>query len=979
MATFDQGNGHCGWSADLATVTLSQGGTVTGWSEGARRLLGHRAPEVVGHAATDLLVAGGVPEAMGISFPGSQEWRGTAVLRHRDGHRVEVTLYAQPSLGADGTAQAFVVAVTTGSSDRSMVDWAFDQASIPLTTYTTASGSWRRNVVAEGGAEQAIGYGGARAADTGPAQPPEPDPSPSPGPAPVTAPGTGGGRAPGAGRGRLAGNGKSRATDVGTGVDTGIGTGAGTRTGTGRAPGAGRGRLAGIGMSPAPGIGMGADTSAGTGPDTGTGTWIGTGADTGTGTGIGTGPDTGTGTGIGTGPDTATGADTGASAGLRTRVDAGTPTGREQRAPAPADEGFLRCVRRVAEEGTPMRYECLAPEPSCAPGATAAPTATHHRAWVIELWPVRDPATGEVVGVGTAAFDSSDQHAARQRLALLQEAGTRVGTTLDVTRTAQELADLAVLRLADFVSVDLLDSVLRGDEPVPGPVDAAVVLRRVAHQSAAEGEGVPEAAVDLGGMDTYPPFSPPARCLADGRAVLSGADDPDFIRWIAGDETRTARNEQYGFHSVMATPLRARGITLGVAVFARIGGSPPFEPDDLLLAGELAGRAAVGVDNARRYTRERTNALTLQRSLLPRDLPRQAAVEVAYRYLPAGTGAGVGGDWFDVVPLSGTRVALVVGDVVGHGIHASATMGRLRTAVRTLADVDLPPDELLTHLDDLVSHLATDNKDIPPDLPYIVTGEIGATCLYAVYDPVSRLCTFASAGHVPPVVLLPDGTVRVVELSPGPLLGIGGLPFECTELELPEGSLLAFCTDGLVESRERDVGLGLERLCEAVAGPVTSLEATCDRVLKALLPESPADDVALLLARTRALHADQVAAWSLPSDPAIVADARAQATRQLAAWGLEEAAFVTELVVSELVTNAIRYGAVPIGLRLIRDRTLICEVSDASSTAPHLRRARTYDEGGRGLHMVAQLTQGWGTRQTPVGKTIWAEQSLPAG
>ncbi|MET7693131.1 SpoIIE family protein phosphatase [Streptomyces sp. NPDC005483] len=817
MATFDQGNGHSGWSSDVATVTLGLDGVVTGWSEGARRLLGHRAPEVVGRPATDLLLGEGAPEATGLSLTGSQEWRGTAALRHRDGHRVETTLHAQPSLDADGRARSFVVALGP-HPERTMVEWAFDQSPIALSTHSVTSGSWRRNAAAQGREPWANGGG--------------------------------------------------------------------------------------------PAIHR---------------------------------------------------------------------AGHEPPATAPADEGFLRCVRRVAEERAPMRYECLAPEPSCTPGAAFPRGSAHDRAWVIELWPVRDPATGEVVGVGTAAFDSSDQHAARQRLALLQEAGTCVGTTLNVTRTAQELADLAVPRLADFVSVDLLDSVLRGDEPVPGPVDAAVVLRRVAHQSAAEEEGVPEAAIDLGGMDTYPPFSPPARCLADGKPVLSGAGDPDFTRWLAEHEARTASNEKYGFHSVMAIPLRARGITLGVALFARIGASPTFEADDVILAEELAGRAAVGVDNARRYTRERTNALTLQRSLLPRDLPRQAAVEVAYRYLPAGTGAGVGGDWFDVVPLSGTRVALVVGDVVGHGIHASATMGRLRTAVRTLADVDLPPDELLTHLDDLVMHLATDKEDIDPDEPYFVSGEIGATCLYAVYDPVSRVCTFASAGHVPPVVLLPDGTARVVELTPGPLLGVGGLPFECTELELPEGSLLAFCTDGLVEARDRDVGLGLERLCEALAGPVTSLEATCDTILRALLPASPSDDVALLLARTRALHADQVAAWALPSDPAIVADARAQATRQLTVWGLQEAAFVTELVVSELVTNAIRYGAVPIGLRLIRDRTLICEVSDASNTAPHLRRARTYDEGGRGLHMVAQLTQGWGTRQTPMGKTIWAEQSLPAG
>ncbi|WP_234383100.1 ATP-binding SpoIIE family protein phosphatase [Streptomyces dysideae] len=632
-----------------------------------------------------------------------------------------------------------------------------------------------------------------------------------------------------------------------------------------------------------------------------------------------------------------------------------------------ADEEFLRCVRQVADEGRPMRYEHVAPAPPAAP--------TRQRAWIIELWPVREPAGGEVIEVGTATFDSTDEHVARQRLALLNEAGSRIGTTLNVTRTAQELADLAVPRLADFASVDLIDSVMRGEEPVPGPVDAAVVLRRVAHQSVAE--GVPEAAVDLGGIDTYPPFSPPARSLTSGRPVLSSADDPDFAQWVAEHERRRASVQEYGFHSVMAAPLRARGITLGVAVFARAEGSAPFEQDDLVLAEELAGRAAVGVDNARRYTRERTNALTLQRSLLPRDLPRQAAVEVAQRYLPAGSGAGVGGDWFDVVPLSGTRVALVVGDVVGHGIHASATMGRLRTAVRTLADVDLPPDELLTHLDDLVIHLTSDDDTVDSRIRDD-TGEIGATCLYAVYDPVSRICTLASAGHVPPAVLLPDGSVSVVRLTPGPLLGVGGLPFESTELELPEGSLLAFYTDGLIEARDRDVSLGLERLCEALASPVPSLEVTCDAILKAMLPDTPADDVALLLARTRALHADQVAAWALPSDPAIVADARAQASRQLTQWGLEEATFITELVVSELVTNAIRYGAVPIGLRLIRDRTLICEVSDASNTAPHLRRARTYDEGGRGLHMVAQFTQGWGTRQTPTGKTIWAEQSLPA-
>ncbi|WP_200305204.1 ATP-binding SpoIIE family protein phosphatase [Streptomyces adelaidensis] len=807
-----QAPSHYAYSSGAATATISPEGIVTGWSEGARRLLGYGAGDVLGRAAAELIDSYDAYDARG----SLSEWGGggPVVLRHRDGHLVQVALRCSPSLGADGGTRAFVVTATAAGEDAAAADVA---AAVDAT-------------------------------DVAPAEPGRPTP------VPMSTPMVEWSHA----------------------------------------------------QSP---LAMSMFTR---------------------------------------GPQ-----------GWRPEPDLSGDLPGEA-----AEEGFLRLVERVADEGAPMRHERTAP----------GLFSSRQQAWITEMWPVRDPATGEVCAVGTATFDNSEEHWARQRLALLNEAGTRIGSTLNVTRTAQELADLAVPRLADFVSVDLLDSVLRGQEPAAGPLDTTVALRRAAHQSTHE--GAPEAAVPLGGLDAYPPFSPPARALASGKPLLSGVDDPEYLRWVTQDETRRERVEKFGFHSVMSAPLRARGITLGVAFFARRKGSKPFEQDDLVLAEELAGRAAVGVDNARRYTRERTNALTLQRSLLPRELPKQVAVEVAYRYLPAGSGAGVGGDWFDVVPLSGTRVALVVGDVVGHGLHASATMGRLRTAVRTLADVDLPPDELLTHLDDLVTHLTYD-ETIPEDLEMPSAAEIGATCLYAVYDPVSRVCTLASAGHPPPVVLYPDGRVGVVELSPGPLLGVGGLPFEATEVELPEGSLLAFYTDGLVEARDHDIGAGLDRLCQVLSSPVPSLEVTCDAVLKTLLPDTPADDVALLLARTRALHTDQVAAWSLPSDPAIVADARAQASRQLAVWGLQEAAFITELVVSELVTNAIRYGAVPIGLRLIRDRTLICEVSDASSTAPHLRRARAYDEGGRGLHMVAQLTQSWGTRQTSTGKTIWAEQPLP--
>jgi serine phosphatase RsbU (regulator of sigma subunit)/anti-sigma regulatory factor (Ser/Thr protein kinase) len=426
---------------------------------------------------------------------------------------------------------------------------------------------------------------------------------------------------------------------------------------------------------------------------------------------------------------------------------------------------------------------------------------------------------------------------------------------------------------------------------------------------------------------------------------------------------------------VLSVPIRARGVTLGVATFLRGPRPEPFEPDDVLLAEEFTARAALSLDNARRYTRERTTALALQRSLLPQRLPEQSAVEVASRYLPASTHVGVGGDWFDVIPLSGARVALVVGDVVGHGIHASATMGRLRTAVRTLADVDLPPDELLTRLDDLVSRLSADADADDGD-------DAGATCLYAVYDPVSRTCCLARAGHPVPALVTPDGAVSFLDLPAGPPLGLGGLPFESTEIELPAGSVLALYTDGLIESRYHDIDLGFERLRAALSNGALSdqepsLEATCDNVLAAVLPGRPADDVALLVARTRALDSDQIATWDLPADPAIVADARKKVAVRLAGWGLDDAVFVTELVVSELVTNAIRHAESPIQLRLIRNQTLICEVSDGSSTAPHLRRACALDESGRGLLLVSQLTQRWGTRQTPHGKTIWAEQALP--
>ncbi|MFJ8717315.1 SpoIIE family protein phosphatase [Streptomyces violaceus] len=548
--------------------------------------------------------------------------------------------------------------------------------------------------------------------------------------------------------------------------------------------------------------------------------------------------------------------------------------------------------------------------------------------------------------------------AARRRLELLSEASARIGTTLDVRRTAEELAETAVPRLADFVTIDLPEAVLRGEEPA----DPLADLRRTVLYGTREGLPFtpPGKRVDFG------PTSPQLRCLNSGEAVL----EPDLkaaAGWLAQDPEHTARLLAH-VHSLIAVPLLARGVLLGIASFYRAGSS--FGDDDCSLAQELATRAALSIDNARRYTHERTMVLALQRRLLPHGLPDQDAVEIAHRYLPAES--DVGGDWYDVIPLSGARVGLLVGDVVGHGMLSAATMGRLRTAARSFAELDFPPDEVLVHLDNLVGRLDREDPDGKG------AGVIGATCLYAVYDPTSQRCLMARAGHPPPALVHPDGTVSYPDLPAGPPLGLGGLPFDAVEVDLPAGSQLVLYTDGLIEDRNRDVDVVLEQLRAALAHPERAPEDTCQAVLDTVAPAHPHDDIALLVARVHALDADRIATWEMPADPALVGEVRADAMRRLTEWGLDETAFAAELILSELMTNAIRHGAGPIRVRLLYGHALICEVSDASNTAPHLRRAASTDEGGRGLFLVAQLSQSWGTRYLPEGKVIWAECGLEA-
>ncbi|MEU8911162.1 ATP-binding SpoIIE family protein phosphatase [Streptomyces mirabilis] len=571
---------------------------------------------------------------------------------------------------------------------------------------------------------------------------------------------------------------------------------------------------------------------------------------------------------------------------------------------------------------------------------------------------------GRPTGVAALYVDNADQMRACRHLDLAREVAERVGKSLEVVRTAQDLADVLAPAFGDFAAVDLAHSVFDGEEPAKqlggGDMGNAALAPATAVWPAGIKRGQP-----------IPPLPdhPLRRSFLHGEPVVFSLDDfiamvkdPQMVEYLVPKDA----------HSVMVAPLHARGLTLGAITAWRCGRSDPFTEDEADLMKQIASRGALAIDNARRYTREHRAAVALQQSLLPPATTDTPAAETAGVYLPAGSGAGSSGDWYDAIALPSLRLALVAGDVVGHGMPASTTMGRLRAAIQTLADLELEPDELLTRLADLIQRLAA-------EAPFGDRDTVGGTCLYAVYDPVTRRCAMASAGHPPPVLIRPDRTAEAVGISPGPPLALSGMPYETTVIDVEPGSVLALYTDGLVERGDRDTGQGLPRLTEALAAhcrPDRALDETGRALLADLADQAPRDDAALLLARTRAVPAADTAHWEIPADPAAVSKAREWITRQLTLWGLDNLLFTTELIVSELVTNAIRYGRPPMDLRLIRHHVLVCEVTDSSSTQPRLRRARTTDEGGRGLFLVSQLGGRWGCRHGQNGKTIWSEQAI---
>ncbi|MFG3346544.1 SpoIIE family protein phosphatase [Streptomyces sp. NPDC048018] len=567
---------------------------------------------------------------------------------------------------------------------------------------------------------------------------------------------------------------------------------------------------------------------------------------------------------------------------------------------------------------------------------------------------------GQNGGDGAAARREGD------RLRFVGAATRRIARGLDLDEIVLGLCRATVPTFSDAILVYLRDPLPVGDERPAEPF--MLRLRRTDRLRLTDGEGeelvlVPD------------PDPTPAAELCEVRSGSALAEVLRGVRPVPGDSAaaRAALPELLGpDHPVpggqraILAPLRGRRRVIGAAVFLRRPERAGFEPNDLLVAAQLATHTALGIDKAVLYGREAYIADELQRTMLPDSLPQPTGVRLASRYLPAAETARVGGDWYDAIPLPGSRVALVVGDVMGHSMTSAAIMGQLRTTAQTLAGLDLPPQEVLHHLDEQAQRLGENRM---------------ATCMYAVYDPVSHRITIANAGHPPPILLHLGGRAEVLRVPPGAPIGVGGVDFEAVELDAPAGATLLLYTDGLVESRLRDVWTGIEQLRERLAataqltGPDHSppLEALCDDVLDMLGPGDRDDDIALLAARFDGIAPSDVAYWFLEPEDAAPGRARRLARRALARWDLEELTDSVELLISEVVTNAVRYAERPVTLRLLRTDVLRCEVGDDSPQLPRQRRARDTDESGRGLFLVNRLARRWGATRLSGGKVVWFE------
>ncbi|MCF1592728.1 SpoIIE family protein phosphatase [Streptomyces muensis] len=541
---------------------------------------------------------------------------------------------------------------------------------------------------------------------------------------------------------------------------------------------------------------------------------------------------------------------------------------------------------------------------------------------------------------------------------------------MDLDETLDELCRAAVPAFADTAFVHLYAPLPVGDESgaAPGVLRLHTVDRAPPRNTARPRTDPPPGAHPSRAADTVRPAAdgPLAALLREGRPVSGHTPGAAAA---AAELLGTANAPVAGppGRRLVIAPLHGRSHVLGSVVLVRGPGRPDFTGDDLLVASQLATHTALGLEKAMLYEREASIADALQRTMLPPSLPEPPGVRLASRYLPASRTAQVGGDWYDAIPLPGNRVALVIGDVMGHSMTSAAIMGQLRTSVQTLAGLDLPPDEVLHHLDEQAARLGSEHT---------------ATCLYAMYDPVQHRLLLSNAGHLPPVLLRPDGGVDVLEVPPGAPIGVGSGGFESVETHAPAGAALLLYTDGLVESRDSDVLTGVERLCarlRAAASEATppALETLCDEALGTLGSGGRDDDIALLAARFEGLLPETVAYWYMAPRPQTAGQARRLTRRTLAQWGLDSLVETTELMVSEVVANAVRFASRPITLRLLCTDVLRCEVGDDSPVVPRMRHARLSDEGGRGLFLVDQLSRSWGATRVSTGKIVWFEQPLP--
>ncbi|MFF0741337.1 SpoIIE family protein phosphatase [Streptomyces sp. NPDC004111] len=636
--------------------------------------------------------------------------------------------------------------------------------------------------------------------------------------------------------------------------------------------------------------------------------------------------------------------------------------------------------RRRPQSGYIATSDCSAQAPRTdgTPRVTEQQSTSHEGRQPLVARPHERARPRQEEGPAGAGVPSPAGPPAREgdRLRFVGAATRRIARGIDLDEIVLGLCRATVPTFSDAILVYLRDPLPVGDERPAVPF--VLRLRRTDRLRTSD-LGEPGVAADE--FDTALGEGSPARQLCE---VLSGGALAEVLRGVRpvfGDASaaRIALPELLGKdlalpdgRRAILAPLRGRRRVIGAAVFLRRPERAAFEGNDLLVAAQLATHTALGIDKAVLYGREAYIADELQRTMLPDSLPRPTGVKLASRYLPAAETARVGGDWYDAIPLPGSRVALVVGDVMGHSMTSAAIMGQFRTTAQTLAGLDLPPQEVLHHLDEQAQRLGTDRM---------------ATCMYAVYDPVSHRITIANAGHPPPILLHLGGRAEVLRVPPGAPIGVGGVDFEAVELDAPAGATLLLYTDGLVESRLRDVWTGIEQLRERLAataqltGPdhPPPLEALCDDVLDMLGPGDRDDDIALLAARFDGIAPSDVAYWFLEPEEQAPGRARRLARRALERWGLEDLSESVELLVSEVVTNAVRYAERPVTLRLLRTDVLRCEVGDDSPQLPRQRRARETDEGGRGLFLVNRLTRKWGATRLSSGKVVWFELGLPGG